>query len=64
MRISPREPARHDNGASDVWALTASYIPKKSHSRVVSFKQRRLIITAMADNGMSWLASLGYCFEI
>ena len=23
MRISPREPARHDNGASDVWALTA-----------------------------------------
>ena len=21
MRISPREPARHDNGASDVWAL-------------------------------------------
>ena len=23
MRISPCEPARHDNGASDVWALTA-----------------------------------------
>ena len=26
MRISPREPARHDNGASDVWALT-EYTP-------------------------------------
>ena len=23
MRISPCEPARHDNGASDIWALNS-----------------------------------------
>ena len=28
MRISPHEPASHDNGASDVWALTAYWIAK------------------------------------
>ena len=33
MRISPDEPARHDNGASDVWALTA-YKPMDSLQNV------------------------------
>ena len=31
MRISLREPARHDNGASDVWALTAHTKSCKPH---------------------------------
>ena len=49
MCISPCEPARHDNGASDVWALTAYSYLKGSMTHLQNIvgvlKSKKVIVT-------------------